>query len=58
MRGPRAKVLTRLDRGLEPGQEAGEDDETIPMPELQHNLRLLLELQEVGERGRGKGGRV
>eukprot|EP00850_Spirogloea_muscicola_P002285 SM000008S22374 [mRNA] locus=s8:1434092:1437602:+ [translate_table: standard] len=49
MRGPQVKVLTNLEHmGPGPGGFAGsgavEDD--TPMPELQHNLRLVVDLAE------------
>lgn len=50
LRGPTARVITDMEQlGMGPG-DAGQADE-VPMPELQHNLALL-----VGVWGTGFGG--
>ncbi|GFR47277.1 hypothetical protein Agub_g8964 [Astrephomene gubernaculifera] len=45
MRGPQARVITNLQLLNQQAAAAPEADRT-PMPELQHNLRLLVELAE------------
>ena len=45
MRGAHARVLTNLSRIAEPPPEAAAEDEGA-LPELQHNLRLIVDLAE------------
>lgn len=42
MRGPQARLITDMDAINQAVSEAEPDD--LPMPELQHNLRLLVDL--------------
>ena len=42
MRGPQARVITDMEELTTGGQLTAEDD--IPMPELQHNLRVMVDL--------------
>jgi tuftelin-interacting protein 11 len=42
MRGPQAKLITDMEALNTVTEEA--DGQNIPMPELQHNLRLLVDL--------------
>ncbi|KAJ3670835.1 hypothetical protein LUZ60_008261 [Juncus effusus] len=45
MRGPQVRVLTSLEN-LNSEMEINDNDSTIPMPELQYNIRLIVETTE------------
>ena len=45
MRGPQARVVSSLEH-LAPVSHEVKEEEEVPMPELQHNIRLLVDLAE------------